>query len=337
MGRERFRAILDRRNGGAPGLWLGDPKGEMLEKLLRFYGVHDRLALAEATGEDLCFLPADAYARPAGGTPFRIDPTCALAGCEDPAEIAAHDWPGPCVIDFDAYEAAIDAARARGLAVAGGMWCCFFHYVASLFGMEDYFVLMHTAPEAVHAATRRVVDWLLGANGRIFAHLGGKLDAFFMGNDFGTQTGLLIHPGAWREFVAPYYRELISQAKRAGLYSMVHSCGAVAQLIPDFIGMGVDALHPLQALAKGMDAGSLAAYRDRIAFIGGIDAQRLLPFGAPGEVQREVSRIREKIGSNWIVSPSHEGYQADVSAENINALVEAVLSMRRACANGGHV
>ncbi len=337
MGRERFCAILRRRNEGAPGFWLGDPKGEMLEKLLRFYGVPDRLSLAEATGEDLCFLPADPYARPVGGAPFRVEPIRALADCETAAEIEAYDWPRPCEIDLDAYEAAIDAAHAQGLAVAGGMWCCFFHYVASLFGMEDYFVLMYASPEVVHAATRRVVDWLLDANARIFARLGSKIDAFFMGNDFGTQTGLLIHPAAWRIFVAPYYRELLSQAKRAGLFTMLHSCGAVAELIPDFIGMGVDGLHPLQALAKGMDADALSAHRDEIAFVGGIDAQRLLPFGTPEMVLREVHRVREKFGSNWIVSPSHEGYQADVSAENINALVEAVRNMRRAGTNGGNL
>lgn len=337
MGRERFRAILMRQNGDAPGLWLGDPKGEALDKLLRFYGAENRLQLAAKTGEDLCFLPADPYAHSAGGTPFLVEPTRALAGCETLAQVASHDWPAPCELDLDAYESAIDAARAGGLAVAGGMWCCFFHYVASLFGMEDYFVLMYEVPEVVHAATRRVVDWLLEANARVYARLGSKLDAFFMGNDFGTQRGLLIHPGAWQEFVAPNYRELLVQAKRAGLFAMVHSCGAVSELIPDFLDLGVDALHPLQALAKGMDAETLSVYRDRIAFVGGIDAQRLLTLGSPDMVQREVVRVREALGNNWIASPSHEGYQADVSPENINALVEAVQCMRRAGANGGKI
>ncbi len=336
MGRERFRAILTRRNEGAPGLWIGDPKGEMLEKLLAYYGVPDRLALATTLEEDMCFLPADPYARPTSGATFRVEPTYALADCETAAEIEAWaDWPGTCEIDFDAYEAAIDAARARGLAVAGGMWCCFFHNVASLFGMEDYLIRMHTAPDAVHAATRRVVDWLLGANAQIFARLGHKLDAFFMGNDFGTQQGMLISPGAWRTFVAPHYRALLSQARDAHLFTMVHSCGAIAEIIPDMIDLGVDALHPLQALAKGMDAGALGAYRDRIALIGGIDAQRLLPRGTPEMVMQEVFRVREVLGCDWIASPSHEGYQADVSPENINALVDAVKRMRQAGANGG--
>lgn len=335
MGKERFYAIMKRRNAGAPGLWLGDPRGEMLHNLLQFYGVRDRLALAAATGEDLSFLSADPYASPTGGTAFQIEATCVLANCESVAEIERYDWPTPCQLDLDAYEAAIDAAHAQGLAVAGGMWCCFFHYVAALFGMENYFICMHTNPQIVHAATRRVVDWLLDANARIYARLGTKLDAFFMGNDFGTQQGLLISPAAWRQFIKPYYRLLLDQAKRAGLICMVHSCGAIGELIPDLIELKVDALHPLQALARGMDADALAAYRERIAFVGGIDAQRLLPTGTPAAVNRDVMRVAKRIGHNWIVSPSHEGYQTDVSAENINALVEAVQSMRQSGAHGG--
>jgi uroporphyrinogen decarboxylase len=116
---------------------------------------------------------------------------------------------------------------------------------------------------------------------------------------------------------------------------MVHSCGAVSEIIPDLIELGVDGLHPLQALAKGMDADALCAYRNRIAFVGGIDAQRLLPFGTPEEVEREVARVAGKLGNNWVASPSHEGYQADVSPEKIDALVRAVKRMRFTGADGG--
>ena len=325
MGKERFERILRRQNTDPPGLWLGNPTGTMLEKLLAYYSVSDRLSLAVRTGEDLFFLPADPYIRIPHGALFTVEPTHVLADCETLADLSDyHDWPDPCVIDLEAYELEIDRAHANGLAVAGGMWSCFFHNVAALFGMENYFVLMHTAPDVVHAVTKRVIDWLLDANARIYARLAGKLDAFFMGNDFGTQQGLLISPAAWRTFVAPYYAQLINQAKDAGLPCMVHSCGAIRAIIPDLIGLGVDGLHPLQALAAGMDAESLACYKGDFAFIGGIDTQRLLPFGSPEEVERDVLRVYEQFGTNWIVSPSHEGYQEDVPAENIDAIVRAV-------------
>jgi len=34
---------------------------------------------------------------------------------------------------------------------------------------------------------------------------------------------------------------------------MLHSCGAVREIIPDLIEMGLDILNPIQIRAKGMD------------------------------------------------------------------------------------
>ena len=49
-----------------------------------------------------------------------------------------------------------------------------------------------------------------------------------------------------------------------------HSCGAVAELIPDFIEMGVDILNPVQCSANGMDAQMLKdTYGKDIVFWGG--------------------------------------------------------------------
>ena len=57
-------------------------------------------------------------------------------------------------------------------------------------------------------------------------------------------------------------------------------------------------------------------------FLGGVDTQRLLPFGTPEEVRSEVRRLKELFGPNFIVSPSHESILPNVSPENITAMAE---------------
>jgi len=51
------------------------------------------------------------------------------------------------------------------------------------------------------------------------------------------------------EFVLPGTKVLVEQAKSYGLKVIHHSCGAIRDLIPDLIEVGVDVIHPIQALA----------------------------------------------------------------------------------------
>jgi uroporphyrinogen decarboxylase len=105
---------------------------------------------------------------------------------------------------------------------------------------------------------------------------------------------------------------------------MVHSCGAVREIIPMLIEAGMDGLHPLQARAAGMDAVSLAReYQRDLVFIGGVDTQDLLVHATPGQVKDEVRRLRDLLGPSYIVSPSHEAILPDVPLANVIAMAEA--------------
>jgi uroporphyrinogen decarboxylase len=69
------------------------------------------------------------------------------------------------------------------------------------------------------------------------------------------------------------------------------------------------------------------AYRNRLAFWGGISIQRLLPYGTVDEVRPEVTKILDQIGSEggYIASPSH-AIPGDVPAENIAAMLDVLQS-----------
>ena len=70
---------------------------------------------------------------------------------------------------------------------------------------------------------------------------------------------------------------------------------------------GMDGLHPLQALAAGIDAENLSRnFKGKMAFVGGVDTQQLLVHGTPQQVRDDVRRLRDLLGPNLVVSPSHE-------------------------------
>ena len=101
-----------------------------------------------------------------------------------------------------------------------------------------------------------------------------------------------------------------------------HTCGTVVSIIDDLIEIGVDILNPVQVSAKGMDPAYLKkTYGDRLSFWGGIDTQKILPYGNVKDVEAEVERMIEIMGKDggYILGAVHN-IQPDVPVENVLAL-----------------
>jgi uroporphyrinogen decarboxylase len=110
-----------------------------------------------------------------------------------------------------------------------------------------------------------------------------------------------------------------------------HTCGAVYDLIGDLIDIGVDALNPLQVSARNMDPARLKKeFGERLSFWGGMDTHRLLPFGSPSEVRKEVRKMIDLMGKGggYILATVHN-IQAEVPPENIAAMFEEARSYKK--------
>jgi len=75
-----------------------------------------------------------------------------------------------------------------------------------------------------------------------------------------------------------------------------------------------------------MSAAELARYKNRLAYMGGVDTQQLLIKATPAEVRAEVWRLRDLWGDRFIVSPSHEAVLPNVPWQNLQAMAEAALA-----------
>ncbi len=148
------------------------------------------------------------------------------------------------------------------------------------------------------------------------------------GTDFGTQRGLFISPDTYRELFKPFHKRVNDLVHaRSGWKTFMHSCGAVAELIPDFIEAGFDILNPVQCSAEGMDAHRLKKeFGKQLTFWGGgANTQQTLQFGTPDEVYRE---CRERIdifgeGGGFVFNTVHN-VQALTPTENMLAMFKAL-------------
>lgn len=148
------------------------------------------------------------------------------------------------------------------------------------------------------------------------------------GTDFGMQTGPLVSPKIFKSLIMPFYKEVNDWIhKNTSWKTMIHSCGSVEVLIPDFIEAGFDILNPVQTSAAGMDPHKLKThFGDQIVFWGGgIDTQRILPFGTPAEVS-EQTKDRILIfgrGGGFVFSAVHN-IQPCVPVNNLVTMYETV-------------
>ena len=182
---------------------------------------------------------------------------------------------------------------------------------------------MISDPEMVHYVDDHIIEFYLKALKIFLEAARGKVHVILIGDDMGSQRGLMISPQLVKEFVIPGAKKLIDLAHSYGVKVMYHSCGSIVEAIPLLIEAGVDIIHPIQALAAGMDPASLKAKFDgEISFCGGVDTQDLLPNGTPEQVAAKVRELRTYFPTGLIISPSHEGLQSDVPPRNIKALFD---------------
>lgn len=334
--REKGNAIFKRTHTGEAGFWTGHPNPKTWDIYLNETGMADREAFFNLIDDECRWIRPgeDNYVRTEGAPPWfdaylnvtREKGSLSEAGCfaeaTSVAEIDAYPWPDPACLQFDDIIKRIDAYPDTF--VFTGFWSPFFHVMCDFFGMENLFMKMYTDADVVEHAFTRCVDFYVEANDRYFSALGARADVFFFGNDLGSQLDLLISPDMFNRFVLPGIKRLTAVAKKHGKLVMQHSCGSIAKVIPSLIDAGVDALHPLQAKAAGMDAETLGReYKNDVAFVGGIDTQDLLVNASAKEIEDEVYRVRECLGDNVIISPSHEAVLPNVPFTNIEAMARA--------------
>jgi len=164
---------------------------------------------------------------------------------------------------------------------------------------------------------------------RLIKRLGDRVQvAFVTGTDFGTQTGLFISRKSYRDLYMPFHKEITGFIhKHSSWKTFIHSCGCVADLIPDFIEAGFDVLNPVQTSTAGMEPERLKRLygKELVFWGGGVDTQRTLPYGTPAQVEEEV-RERMRIfgdGGGFVFNAVHN-IQANVPVENVEAMFRAL-------------
>ncbi len=248
-----------------------------------------------------------------------------LAGIEDPAALRNHAWPDP---DWFVTDGLAEQAATGTKAVQYFLGNPFELY-CWMTGMEEALMNVLVNPALVRAALERITDFLVERLARVLAAAGAHIDIAFFADDLGTQNGPLMSPDAYCAVLQPFHRAITEtvRARAPGATCMLHSDGAIFDLIPALLHAGVDAIEAVQTDAAGMDPARLKrTFGDRLAFHGAISVQQLLPRGTPNEVETTCRSLVDTLGrgGGYIAAPSH-AIQAGTPPENVLAMLRGVL------------
>jgi len=249
-----------------------------------------------------------------------------LAGIASVRDVLDYPWPDPSWMDVTAVRA--DAERHDGrYAILGGDWSPFWHDVIDLVGLEKLAYLMYDCPEAVSLLFEKVTDFYAAVSERMFEAAGDVIDVFFIGNDFGSQTGPLLGVESFERFALPSLKRLVDLGHRYHHPVMLHCCGGFRPLIPSMIGVGLDALHALQPSCAGMEPTALKRdFGDKLVLNGAIDSHHVLIKGTPSFVRDATRRTLDIMapGGGYIAGASHDWILPETPLANVLAMFETI-------------
>ena len=180
---------------------------------------------------------------------------------------------------------------AQGLMIVQGLIGGYM-YLRSLFGPTEALYAFYDQPELVHDCMR---VWFELADAVIARHQQYvTLDELFLAEDICYNNGPLISPEMIREFLFPYYRELIARIRRRQLdptrhlYIQIDTDGDARPVIPVYREIGMDVMSPFE-VASGCDVVAIGREYPDLVMFGGIDKRVLAR--TPADIDRELERI----------------------------------------------
>jgi uroporphyrinogen decarboxylase len=265
-----------------------------------------------------------------GGTYSDLIPR-PLANAETVADVEAFNWPSGNEWDFRGMRHELE--KEKTYARLSPSWLPVFSRLCEMFGMEKAMVSLYTNRPIIEAALAHLDEFYTDFFRNILDECGDHLDIFGMGDDFAGNAGMLISPDLWRELFKPLYAKWFGMAKDKGLFTFMHCCGKLTDVLPELIDIGLDAWQTVQTHLTGQSAEFLKKeFGAHLTFIGAIDTSNIMSFASPEEVRKHVQTQISALGKGggYICAPDHT-IMPEVSSENVEALYSACREFRAEC------
>lgn len=202
-------------------------------------------------------------------------------------------------------------------------------YPGGIRDVQEWYISTITRQDYIHKMFEIQSEIALKNLSVLAPVIGDVMDVVFIcGTDFGTQTSAFCSVETYKKLWMPYYRKINDWIHENTTWkTFKHCCGSIKSFIPSLIESGFDILNPVQYSAANMSSRQLKdEFGDQIVFWGGgVDTQKILPFGTPDDVRNEVLQQCEIFARDGgFVFSSVHNVQANTPVENIVAMIDAM-------------
>lgn len=186
-----------------------------------------------------------------------------------------------------------EAVRAAGegrviIQMVGGVYML----QRSIFGPTELLHAFHDQPALVHECVQAWFDLADAIAARHQQHV--TFDQVFFGEDICYKSGPLISPTVIREFLSPYYRQLLENIKARQLdrdrhlFFHLDTDGHAPSVIPLYQELGLDVMSSFE-VAAGCDVVAIGQQHSDLVMSGGIDNRVLAT--TPAEIDAYLQRV----------------------------------------------
>jgi len=244
-------------------------------------------------------------------------------------DLESYEWPDPeRFLCLDELRDRLAMLRKQGdYAIAARAVNSYgpFEQASALRGREQFLMDLVIDPELAGQLVAKVTDVIVRLNEIYLDVAGQDIDLIEIpGDDYAGTENLLISPRMFDRMFKPALERIVRPIKeyREDLFVAFHSDGAITDLLPRFVDVGIDLFHPLEPLPANDLPAIKAEFGERLSFMGAIDIREALP-GTVADVEAEVKRRVHVLapGGGYILAPANH-LQRDVPPENIVALYD---------------
>lgn len=241
-------------------------------------------------------------------------------------DLDEYEWPDPLAPHNLELVHELEKFDSDEYVIMGGIGFSLFERAHILRGFAELLKDTIRNPRFAEKLLDKVTEWDVKLAKEITNE---DIDIFILGDDYGTQRGLIFSPAQWRHFIKPRLKRICDIARKKNQLIFLHSDGYLTPIIPDLIEIGINILNPIQP--QVMDPALLKQeFGEDLVFCGTIDNQKTLPFGTPEEVRREVLTRISTVGydGGLLIGPSHD-ILIEVPPANVIALIETAKKFGR--------
>ncbi len=198
-----------------------------------------------------------------------------------------------------------------------------YEFMKRVMGDEIALIAMATDPDWIRDVSSTYTDVLI-KNLQAILDAGVKPDGVFLSADMGYNHAPMFSPQMYRELIRPDHQRLIDWFHQNDMTVLFHTDGNVNALVDQYVELGIDSLHPLEAAANMCLEELTRTFGTSLSFWGNIDKMVL----ATNDHDAIEDHIRARLQAGMAIKGygfhSDHSVPPDVSWETYKFMIDVV-------------